>query len=102
MFLADVHRDCRERRTNGHAYEAPDEPLAMKALPLGAQLVQHVCNPALSNQGWRIEDLHLVGALDLVIGVLGRQGRDGLEAPFLVGYPPKGLVPVLDNCVLPA
>lgn len=88
--------------TYGHANETPDESLAMQPFSLGAELVQHVRDSALRYQGRRVVDLDLVGALELIVGALGGQGRDGLEAPFLVGYPAQGLVAILDDSALPA
>lgn len=54
------------------------------------------------DDGGRVDQLDLVLALELLLLLARRHGRDGLEAPFLIGDPPEGMVAVVDDLFLPA
>lgn len=97
-----LHRHQREWDGNWHADAAPQKALAMQRLPLGGQSLEDTQGIGGGYHSPREDDLDPLAALELVGAAAGRQGRDRLETPFLVGDAPEGVVAVVDHLALPA
>ena len=74
----------------------------MQRFPLGRQLLQQAGNVVVADQALGIDDLDLVGAIQLLNLPSLRQRGDGLQSPLLVRNAPEGVVPVVDDLLLPA
>lgn len=74
----------------------------MNGLPLRSKFIQNRFGLIPRDDAFGKYQVDLAGSLQLLALPSLGQGRYRLQSPFFVGYPPKGVVAVLDNLLLPA